>query len=186
MKIAIISASNRISRLSHRVSLHLQQRMKNFSEVEAELIDLSQFNIPAFEETLSKLTAPPSGLQQLQHKIQEADAFILVSPEYNGSFTSALKNAVEHLDEKSFRKKAAGIVSVTSGGNGGVRGGMQMQQLMLAIWSVPAPVMLLVPHVEQKFDAEGTLTDSGFENRIKFFVDEFLWMAEAFLDRRKK
>jgi len=184
MNIVIISASNRQGRQSHRVSLHLFKRMQQLNAHAVKLIDLAALQLPVFEEVLSRHNNPVVALSELQDDISKADAFIFVSPEYNGTYTSVLKNAIEYLDEKTFQKKVIGIVSVTTGMNGGIRAALQMQQLALSIWSTPSPAMLLVSQVHEKFDEHGTLTDSTFDKRIDFFLKEFMWMADALYRKR--
>lgn len=175
MNIVIVSASNRINRLSHRTSLYLFDKLSSINHHQVTLIDLFELKLPAYEDNPEHNHL----FEDIMIQMKNADAFVFVSPEYNGTYTSALKNFIEHLNEKSFQKKAIGIVSVTTGMNGGVRGGMQMQQLALSIWSHPAPVMLLIPQVDKKFEENGKLIDADFEKRIDFFLTEFLWFAEA-------
>jgi len=184
MNIVIISASNRQGRQSHRVSLHLFNRLERLNNHTIKLIDLAALQLPVFEEVLSRHSNPHSALPDLQESIRQADAFIFVSPEYNGTYTSVLKNAIEYLDEKTFQKKVIGIVSVTTGMNGGIRAALQMQQLALSIWSTPSPAMLLVSQVHEKFDEQGTLTDTVFNKRIDFFLKEFMWLADALYQKR--
>jgi NAD(P)H-dependent FMN reductase len=184
MNIVIISASNRNGRQSHRVSLHLFKRMQQLNTHTVKLIDLATLQLPVFEEVLSRHSNPPDELHNLQEAIRQADAFIFVSPEYNGTYTSVLKNAIEYLDEKTFQKKVIGVVSVTTGMNGGIRPALQMQQLALSIWSTPSPAMLLVSQVHEKFDEHGKLIDIAFDKRIDFFLKEFMWLADALYSKR--
>ena len=109
-------------------------------------------------------------------RIFEADAFIVVSPEYNGSYTPALKNLFDHFPKRSH--KAFGIVTASPGILGGVRASQQMQLLINALFGIDSPYMLITPQVDKKFDAHGNLIDATFQKNIDVFVSEFLWLAE--------
>ena len=106
-----------------------------------------------------------------------ADAFVLVTPEYNGSYTPALKNLLDHYPKQS--RKAFGIVTASPGAMGGMRATQQLQLLVNAFFGIASPHMLIVPAVDKKFDAAGNLTDEHFKKSIDLFTREFLWLAES-------
>ena len=105
-----------------------------------------------------------------------ADAFILVSPEYNGSYSPAMKNLVDHFPKQHHKPFA--IVTASPGPMGGIRAAQQMQLLVGALFGIASPYMLIVPAVDKKFDVKGNLVDESFENSVHNFVSEFLWLAE--------
>lgn len=185
MNIGIISASTRLNRLSHRVALGLQKSIEETSPHRAEVIDLAAYQLPIFEEVLHRHPSPPEALVQFADQIRSADAFLFVSPEYNGSYTSALKNAVDYLKENEFNQKVIGVVSVTSGSLGGIRAAIAMQQLVLGIGGYPIPQMLPVGSVAARFDEFGNLIDPVFEKNISTFLRHFTWLAEAVKDKKE-
>ncbi len=186
MKISIISGSTRINRQSHRVSLNLFETLKNQTHHEIHLLDLAEYQFPVFEEVLKKHPNPPKGLADFAEIIAGSDAYIFVSPEYNGSYSASLKNALEYLKENEFSKKVIGVASVSTGGLGGIRGAIQMQQLVLGIGGYCMPGMYLVPQVQGKFDESGKLLDETFAIKTNNFIKEFLWFAEAVHEKRNK
>lgn len=184
MRIAILSASTRMERKSHRVALALQKYISRNSAHEAVVLDLAAYRFPIFEEALQRHPDPPIGLEAFAQEIRSADAHVWVSPEYNGSYTSALKNAVDYLKESEFSRKAVGVASVSAGAMGGMRAAMNMQELVLGVGGYPVPQMLMVGSVSQRFDESGELTDANFEKNMKAFFDGFLWLAEAVSEKR--
>lgn len=184
MLIAILSASTRMERKSHRVALALQKHIVENTAHEAVVLDLLAYRFPVFEEVLLRHPNPPEGLDAFAQKIRAADAHIWVSPEYNGSYTSALKNAVDYLKESEFSRKAVGVVSVSAGAMGGMRAAMNMQELVLGVGGYPVPQMLMVGLVGQRFDESGELLDPAFEKSVNNFFEEFLWLAEAVSEKR--
>ena len=185
MHISILSSSTRVHRQSHRVALALQQFITSGTEHTAEVLDLADYHFPMLEEVLHKHPNPPEGLLDFAERIRRSDAHLFVSPEYNGSYTAALKNAVDYLKEREFSQKVVGVASVTSGALGGIRAALSMQQLVLGISGYPIPQMLTVGNVAQRFDEEGALLDPIFEKNIRTFLSHFLWLAEAVTEKRQ-
>jgi NAD(P)H-dependent FMN reductase len=112
----------------------------------------------------------------------EADAFILVTPEYNGSYSPAMKNMLDHFPKQ--HHKAFGIVTASPGAMGGMRAAMQLQQLVFAFFGIGSPYMLVVPGVDKKFDIEGNLLDEGFKKSVDLFLKEFIWLSEKVVEEK--
>ncbi|MCS7036953.1 MAG: NAD(P)H-dependent oxidoreductase [Saprospiraceae bacterium] len=184
MQIAIFSASTRLNRQSHRVTLALKQWIEAHTSHRAEILDLAEYRFPVLEEVLSRHPNPPDRLADFARRVRESDAFLFVSPEYNGGYTAALKNAVDYLKEREFAHKVIGVVSVSAGALGGIRAALAMQQLVLGIAGYPVPQMLTVGQVQQRFDEQGKLLDAAFEKNIQQFMDGFLWLSEAVCEKR--
>ena len=184
MNISILSSSTRIDRLSHRVALALKTMINDGGIHQAKVLDLAAYDFPMLEEVLHRHPNPPKGLAEFALEIRASDAVLFVSPEYNGTYTSALKNAVDYLKEGEFSKKTIGVVSVSAGPMGGMRAALSMQQLVLGVSGFPIPQMLTVAQVAQKFDPDGTLLDPAFEKNMEIYLKHFLWLAEAVAEKK--
>jgi NAD(P)H-dependent FMN reductase len=110
-----------------------------------------------------------------------ADAFVVVSPEYNGGYSPAIKNLFDHFPKQSH--KPFGIATASPGMQGGMRAAQQLFLMTTALWGIPSPQLLIVPEVDKKFDAAGTLTDTAFQKSVDMFVKEYLWLAEALVKK---
>lgn len=186
MNLTIISSSTRIGRQTHRVALGLEKFLQNIDNLIITLVDLAEYQLPMFEEVISRHPEPSPAMLQLGKILNQSDAFLFVTPEYNGTYTPALKNMVDSYNKTEFSRKAIGIVTVTTGGMGGIRAAMQMQQLIPALFAFAAPHMLLVSHLTQKFDEDGNLIDENFRKNLDNFTKEFLWLAEAVHEKKAK
>ncbi len=186
MHIVIISSSTRNQRKSHRVALFLAERIATTTNHTTEILDLAEHKFPLMEEPLKHMANPPAGLRAFSDAIIAADAAVFVSPEYNGAYTSALKNALDYLSENEFTRKVVGVASITDGPMGGMRGAQAMQQLVLGVGGYPIPQMLLVPQVHEKFDETGQLLDAAFERKVNFFLNGFFWLSEAVTARKEE
>jgi len=176
MNIEIISGSPREASVTHRVVLFLESFLKEKTEHNVNIIDVRDWELPLLQEVYSNSGKAPAVLQPLAKRMFEADAFILVSPEYNGSYTAALKNLFDHFPKQPHKTFA--IVTASTGALGGMRAAQQMQLLISALFGIASPYMLVTPHVDKRFDVEGHLTDETFQKNIDVFVTEFLWLAE--------
>ncbi|MCA6467382.1 MAG: NAD(P)H-dependent oxidoreductase [Chitinophagaceae bacterium] len=177
MNIEIIAGSPRRESVSFRVALHLQQQLTQSSSHQVNIIDVRDWDFPLLQDVINSPETAPEHLAPLARRMFAADAFILVTPEYNGTYTAALKNLLDHFPKQSH--KAFGVVTASPGAMGGMRGSQQLLLLVSALFGVACPNMLIVPGVEKKFDAEGQLIDSSFAKSVETFLREWLWLAEA-------
>ena len=177
MNIEIVSGSPRRDSVTHRVVLFLQKYLSESTTHTVKVIDVRDWELDVLQQEIYRsVEGAPAQFQPLAKRMFNADAFILVTPEYNGSYTPALKNLFDHFPKQSH--KAFGIVTASPGILGGVRASQQLQLLINALFGIGSPYMLITPQVDRKFDEHGNLTDAGFQKNIDVFVSEFLWIAE--------
>src|SRR5215470_289392 len=182
MRIEIISGSPRPNSVTHRVSLHLQKLLQNKTGHEVGIINLKDWNLPPLQSVFVSVERTPHEFKSLAERIFKADAFILVTPEYNGSYSPAMKNLLDHFPKQ--HHKPFGIVTASPGPLGGIRASQQMQLLINALFGIASPYMLIVGGVDKKFDAEGNLTDDSFHNIVHNFITEYLWLAENLVKKK--
>lgn len=179
LKIAIISGSVRTGRQSHHVAMYFENYIKENKLAEPEILDLKEFNFPIFEERLKFQTDPSEKAKLFSKKIKAADAVIIVSPEYNGGYPASIKNAIDLL-VKEWYHKPVGLVSVSSGGFGGVNSKALLQTVLLKIKAVPVATFP-VANVEEHFDEKGNAKDKGVSDKhAASFMKEVIWFAETF------
>lgn len=176
MKIEIISGSTREASITKRVALHLYTTLRQATPHEVGLIDLSQWELPFVTTVFTSIDNTPENFRPLAKRMFEADAFVLVTPEYNGSYSPALKNLLDHFPKQ--HHKAFGLVTASPGGFGGMRAAQQLLNLVPALFGLASPYLLIVPAVDKKFNAQGGLVDENFQHSIHNFISEFLWLAE--------
>lgn len=133
MKIQIIVGSVRVGRIAILVANWIQTSLADFTSAEIELVDLKEWNLPMYTGR------PPMSLnrnyddplqQKWSEKIQEADAYILISPEYNHGYSPALKNALDYLGTEWANKPVAFV------GYGSSNGARSIQQIRLVTTSL--------------------------------------------------
>lgn len=176
MRIEIISGSPRINSVTHRVALYLKNWLSQNSQHEVDIIDMKDWPVPPIQSVWVSPEKAPVEFQPLAKRMFDADAFILVSPEYNGSYSPAMKNLLDHFPKQ--HHKPLGIVTASPGAMGGMRASQQLLLLVPALFGIVSPYMLVVPAVDKKFSPDGDLLDDSFQNAVHNFISEFLWLSE--------
>lgn len=152
----------------------------------AELIDALEYNFPLLDKMYKeyeKGTAPEK-METLAAKIKNADAFVVVSGEYNHSIPPALTNLMDHFLEEYFFRPS-GIVCYSAGQFGGVRAAMQLRTFLAEIGTVSIPSVFPIPKVQDAFNDEGNPANVKFHDYIKTFLDELEWYAYALKESRE-
>ena len=130
-------------------------------------------DIPLYNEDLKAEGFPPS-VQRLREQIQQADAILFVSPEYNYSVPGVLKNAIDwasRAPDQPFAGKAAAIMGASPGAVGTAR--MQYHLRQIAVFldlKVLNRPEVMIGGAAQRFDAEGRLTDEATRKFVQSLV----------------
>lgn len=166
-------------RPSSKTRLVLQGTLRALSAqgAQAELLELAETPLPLF----SGYRYPAADQQRLaafRRRVAAAELIVLASPEYHGAVSGALKNALDHLPEGSFRGKLVGLVAVAGGAVSPVATATQLRTISRALGGLVAPCELLVSHSERTVDAEGGLEPS-LQGRTAKFVEELLALSST-------
>lgn len=149
MKLHIIIASTRPGRVGKPVGDWFYQYARQHGTFDAELVDLAEFNLPVYDEPYHPK------LRKYEHEhtkawsrsVEAADAYVLVTPEYNFGPTPALVNALNYVyDEWSY--KPAAFVSY-GGVSGGLRAVQMTKQILTTLKVVPIVEAVAIPMVPQ-------------------------------------
>jgi NAD(P)H-dependent FMN reductase len=132
---------------------------------EAVLVDLADFKLPLFDEPQH-----PSS-QQYQHahtrdwsaSVAAADAFVLVTPEYNAAPPPSLLNALDYLFLE-WGCKPVGFVSY-GGVSGGLRAVQMLKQVVTALKMMPLPEAVVLPSFQQHLDTDGRFAPKAPESQ---------------------
>ena len=182
MRIEIISGSPRTGSVTRRAALHLKNWFKTNTKHEVDIIDLKDWNLQPVQSIFVSFDKTPVEFKPLAERVFNADAFILVTPEYNGSYSPALKNLLDHFPKQ--HHKPFGIVTASPGAMGGIRAAQQLLLLVPALFGIASPYMLIIPGVDKKFTPDGDLLDESFQSNVHNFATEFLWLAEKLVEEK--
>jgi NAD(P)H-dependent FMN reductase len=177
MNISIITGSPRKLSVTHRLGLFLKAQLTQKTRHKIHIIDVRDWNLPLLQDVFVSVDKTPEEFKPLAEKMFASDAFILVTPEYNGSYSPALQNLLDHFPKQS--RKVFGIAPASVGGMGGMRSSQQLLLLVPGLFGIASPHMLITPFVDKKFTEEGVLLDESFQKMVDLFIKEFLWLAET-------
>jgi chromate reductase len=127
----------------------------------------------------------PATITALKAAIARADGVVFAVPEYNYSIPGGLKNALDWLSspprDSPLRGKPVALVGAASGMSGTIRAQIHMRQML--VFS-DTPVMnqpeVLIPRAQDRFDAEGRLTDDATRAHLAKFGESFVAFAGRF------
>ncbi|MDO3700283.1 NAD(P)H-dependent oxidoreductase [Micromonospora sp. C28SCA-DRY-2] len=113
--IGIILGSTRPGRVGHQVAEWVAKQGNQHDGIDVEVVDIEDYRLPIFDEPQSPLLGSYAHdhTRKWSKKIAEFDGYVFVTPEYNRSIPSALKNAIDYLYGE-WNNKAAGFVSYGS------------------------------------------------------------------------
>jgi len=129
LNIAIIPGTSRPQALNPQIVSWVEQQLASNDDVRAEVVDFGSFDLPLLDEVI------PAGAKMYANdhtkawgaKLEEFDAFIFVTPEYNHSISGSLKNALDFVATE-FNHKVAGIVNY--GADKGVRAAEHLRHIL--------------------------------------------------------
>ncbi len=128
---------------------------------------------------------PSEDYTEVQRWVKESDGYVAVTPEYNHSYSGALKNAMDCFLEEYFFKPYA-IVTYSNGSFGGVRAADPLRAVCAEIGAPAIPISLAVTKIRETFAEDGSLTDEAYNQRLDRMLNEFEWYMEAMAVQRKK
>jgi NAD(P)H-dependent FMN reductase len=159
MKLQIIIGSTRPGRVSERVAKWVAMESKTLSDATVEIVDLADYPLPFLDEPISPQynpeRKPNETAQKLLDKLAEADAYAIVTPEYNRSYSGVLKNALDYVDFQ-FAKKP--IVLVAHGSTGGAQAVSHLRGVIPGLHSITIPTAVYL-QASNAIDEEGNLSE---------------------------
>ncbi|MFY8134615.1 MAG: NADPH-dependent FMN reductase [Aquimonas sp.] len=189
MKALLFLGSRRAStppqpkRLGERVCAFLGAHLA--SRFETALIDPLDFAPTAvFKPVFAYAdSSKPEDLAALERRIREADAYVMVSPEYNHSMSPALADLLNHFPSSAFAFKPSLIATYSSGQWGGARAALNMRSYLSELGCLPVSAMLHFPHADKAFEADGQPSAGQDAARWAKYtargIEQLHWWAEA-------
>lgn len=158
LDLRIIVGSVRPGRVGLPVGLWVEKFASADDRFEVTLLDLAEIDLPLMDEP----NMPHLGQYTKEHTkrwsslIEPADAFILVSPEYNATPSPALKNSIDYLSAE-WKYKPVAFASY-GGVSGGMRAAQALKPTLLQMNMMPVPEGIVIPFVSSMVDDDGVFT----------------------------
>jgi NAD(P)H-dependent FMN reductase len=172
VNVVMIIGSTRQGRFAPTVAQWAAAQLDQRDDVVLDVIDLADTDLP------SVLGAPTPEVEQYVARLDHADAFVVVTPEYNHGYPASLKQGIDVAHQEWFAKPVA---FVSYGGvAGGARAVEQLRQVFAELHTATMRDTVSFNLFTTPFDDDGQVVDaSGAESAGKKMVDELLWWARA-------
>jgi chromate reductase len=127
----------------------------------------------------------PQTVIEFRSQIAHADALLIATPEYNGSISGVLKNAIDWASrppQQPMNGKPVAIMGASTGGFGTLRAQLHLRQILTHLGALPlGKPEVLVAHAERVFDAEGHLSDATASRVLNDLLVAFAtWVRRMF------
>lgn len=186
-KLLIFAGSMRQASFNRKLA-HVAADLARASGAEVTHIELSDFDIPMFNADL-EAQGTPTDVMKLKQLMFDHPAWIICSPEYNGSYTALLKNTIDWVSSpvksdqawqegfKSFTGKVVGMLSASPGALGGLRSQSHLAPLLLNAQCWVAPQAFALGRAAEAFDAQGQLLSDTHRKSVQAVIDQVLFAA---------
>ena len=187
-KLLIFAGSTRLASFNRQLA-QVAASLARASGAAVRHLELADFELPIYNADL-EAKGTPADVMKLKQIMYEHPAWIICSPEYNGSYTALLKNTIDWVSSpvksdpawqdgnKSFRGKVVGMLSASPGGLGGLRSQSHLAPLLLNAQCWVAPQAFALGHAGTAFDSQGQLIDPVQLKSVQTVIDQVLFASD--------
>ena len=187
-KLLVFAGSTRLDSFNRKLA-SVAAALGRASGAEVTHIELVDFDIPMYNADLEARGTPPD-VMKLKEMMHAHPAWIICSPEYNGSYTALLKNTIDWVSSpvkgdadwsdgfKSFTGKVVGVLSASPGALGGLRSQSHLVPLLFNSKCWVAPTTFALGNAGTAFDTQGALVNDSHRQKVQAVVDQVLFAAQ--------
>ena len=188
MKLLVFAGSTRHNSFNHRLAAAVAT-MATAEGAAVSHINLADFDVPLYNADL-EARGTPADVMRLKAIAYEHPAWIICSPEYNGSYTALLKNTIDWISspvagdpvwsdgDRSMRGKIVGLMSASPGALGGLRSLSHLNPLMANAQCWVAPKQYALGRAGDAFNDAGELKLPSQHDGVLAVVRQVLWAAQ--------
>lgn len=175
--ITIISGTNRPNSKTLSIARWCQQKITALGE-ECQLLDLTKINLPILTASMYEGAEQNPYISALQEKyLIHSDYWLIISPEYNGSFPGILKLFIDAVSVRKYKEtftgKKASLIGVASGRAGNFRGMEHLTGILNYLNVLVMPNRLPISSVSKVWTSEG-LPDINTQESLQLYIEEML------------
>lgn len=179
-RLMIVIGSTRPGRAGISVAEWFIGRAENHGKFDVEVRDLAELNLPMLDEPnhprLRRYTHAHT--REWSARVDAADAFVFITPEYNHGYPAALKNAIDYLHWE-WADKPVGFVSY-GGVAAGTRALQQLKPVVSVLKLVPVSEAVTVPFFSQFINDDGVLEPNEvMQQSATSMLDELVRVGSA-------
>lgn len=191
LSLKILVGSTRPGRSADLVLPWVLARASAHGAFDVELLDLRDWPLPPFQEhagSIGDINDPTYSdpiVRRWNQKMREADALLVVTPEYLHSIPGTLKNALDSVFVSfALRHKPLAVVGYSSGIAAGVRAVEHLMDVATESEMVPLRDTVLIARVATAFDGQHAPTDPMSEVAMTVMLDDLAWWGDLLAKAR--
>ncbi len=170
VKFVGIAGSLRPNSYSHQ-ALHIAVQRLEALGAEVNVLDLRTMRLPFCDGGDAYPDYPDVAM--MSNAVKEADGVVLATPEYHGSVSGVLKNALDLMGFEEFTGKVTGVISVLGGqSNSNALNDLRTILRWIHAWTIPEQIA--VGQAWQAFDEDGKLLDEKLSKRFDAFAQSLI------------
>jgi NAD(P)H-dependent FMN reductase len=149
---------------------------------EVDLASMRDFDAPSYDADAQEREGFPAGAEEFRRRLEDNDAFVVASPEYNFSMPGALKNAIDWVSRfhpQPFNEMHGMLMSASPSMAGGNRGLWALRIPFEHLGARLYPDMFSLAQAHQGLDDDGQIRDSRLDERFRSTIVAFMDLVEA-------
>lgn len=177
MKILLFAASLRKASFNKKLAGYINEVLKSAAGTEVDFADYNEFEMPIYNGDSEEASGIPAGGKELIKRIQQVDALIISTPEYNGGIPGTLKNAIDWASRAKPNPLAGKHLLLTGaspGALGAVRGLWHTRVPFEALGLHVYPEMFGLSQAHEAFDETGAIKDLKKRDQLSKLVHNFI------------
>jgi len=191
LNLKILVGSTRPGRSADLVLPWVLARARSHGAFDVEVVDLRDWPLPPFQEhagSIGDINDPTYSdpiVRRWNQKMREADALLVVTPEYLHSIPGTLKNALDSVFVSfALRHKPLAVVGYSSGIAAGVRAVEHLMDVAIESEMVPLRDTVLIAKVATAFDGKHAPIDPMSEVAMTVMLDDLAWWGDLLAKAR--
>lgn len=191
LKIVLFLGTVRENNFGSRAAAFLMKKLQEKGH-DATLLDPDVLDLPLMKKPLhfyQDRTQAPQVLQDTVKVIEAADAYMVITAEYNHCLPPALTNMMDHFPIPAYKYRPSAIVCYSMGSFGGVRAAMQARCLMGELGSPTVGTLFAIPQIQHALSADGAPQGDNadkIDKNADKVITELAWLADAIRSKKEK
>ena len=180
-RVLVFSAGLRVDSLNTRLA-RLAGQVISRQGGTVDLASMAVFDSPSYDQDVEHDSGLPEGAQELCRRLDANDAFVIASPEYNGSMPGLIKNAVDWASRRRpqpFNGKHGLLLSASPSMAGGNRGLWSLRMPLEHLGARVYPDMFSLAQAHTALTPDGNIADPQLADRFASTIAGFIDLVEA-------
>lgn len=181
LQVLVFAASLRADSINARLAQLAASVIEGLG-ASVDLASMREFDAPSYVGDMEADGGMPAGAQEFRSRLEAANAFVIVSPEYNASMPGVLKNAIDWVSRarpQPFNQRHGLLMSASPSMVGGNRGLWALRVPLEHMGARIYPDMFSLAQAHTAFADDGSLADQRLQGRFADTIAGFLDLVEA-------